>query len=74
MTTFGKVNCAACNKEFEKNTYNQPLCSKECKQILKNIRRKKGETLKNCCICGKEFEACNTRKTCSEECKPAVKK
>ena len=63
--------CAFCGKELPK--FKTRYCSRECENKSYNIKAghisHKEVIIKNCIICGKEFETWKSRKiTCSEEC------
>ena len=36
----GKEKCKVCGKDFQKNVWNQTICSKSCKYKLKNEKAK----------------------------------
>lgn len=73
-------NCSICNSEFKPRTYNNNVCSTECKRLYNNRLQlklhyqrmaKKAPMKKNCLICEAEFtlkRKGHLAKTCSPQC------
>lgn len=61
---FGEAECQTCGKRFvRKGNTTGLFCSRACWYVAYDAQNKK-----NCPICGKEFEAKLSQKTCSYEC------
>lgn len=79
-----KINCEICDKEFITASYNQKVCSSECKKLRarqyeRQYAAKQREVIfspiKQCTICNSPLPESKTwnSKTCSDECSKRLK-